>query len=83
MPLYEFESDDGQVIERLVSPGATGIVVDGKNFVRVVASTFGISGFATEPTQSDEIKRDCYKAECAGTFRSAYSKNQLRKVWGI
>ena len=87
MPLYLFSSETGEVIEELVPAGTNDIEVDGNKYSRCLEPVgFAMTGVARGlPSQTEQVKQGYYKLECekGGQFKSAYSKKQIKKAWGI
>ena len=78
MPLFDFKNrETGEVREIQSSPDESGtwLKLD-------VQPGFAIGGQRSFPTQAETIKRGYYKQEQAG-WRSEYSKNKVKKAWGL
>ena len=86
MPMIEFVGPSGDVIEQFHHTPVGKVVINGTVYKKapIPSHAFGMHGFAREMAQEDEVKRDCYKNEQSGErWTCKYSKNQIRKVWGI
>ena len=84
MPLFDFENrETGEVREIQSSPDLDNFS-DGTGtwFKLGVQSGFAIGGHRRLPTQAESIKRGYYKQEQAG-WRSEYSKNKVKRAWGL
>ena len=89
MPIYTFESKDGDFIEKLVPIGTKRIVEGGKNYTRSTAPEgFAFTGSAVGiPSQADQVKDGYYKLEQekGSRFleRSQFTTKQIKKAWGF
>lgn len=84
MPLYEFRN--GRTIQEFrVSSGTTEIEFGGRKWERLPVHRFAMSGIHKESTMAQEVKKAAYNIEqrCGSRFPSMFSKNTIRKVWGI
>jgi hypothetical protein len=84
MPLFDFENrETGEVREINSSPDLDNFS-DGSGtwFKLDVQPGFAIGGQQRLPTQAETIKRGYYKQEQAG-WRSEYSKNKVKRAWGL
>jgi hypothetical protein len=87
MPLYTFKSESGEVIEKVVPVGTSHLDMAGEKFSRTsepprVSYTGRAVGM---PSQVEQVRGGYYKLECEhGTrFRSNFSKQTIKKAWGI
>jgi len=87
MPIYQFKSEGGEVIEEVVPVGTKDIIFDGEKYFRCLEPTgFAFTGNSTGmPSQTEQVRRGYYKLETEGGsgFKSSYSKKQIKKAWGI
>jgi hypothetical protein len=87
MPLYTFESESGEVIEKVVPVGTSHLEVAGEKFSRKTEpARFAYTGNASGmPSQTEQVKDGYYKLECShgSRFKSSYSKKTIKKAWGI
>lgn len=84
MPLYEFRN--GRAIQEFRVPSGTNeIEFGGRKWERLPVHRFAMSGIHRESTMADEVKKTAYNIEqrCGSRFPSMFSKNTIRKVWGI
>lgn len=84
MPLYEFRN--GRTIQEFRVPcGTTEIEFGGRKWERLPVHRFAMSGIHKESTMAQEVKKAAYNIEqrCGSRFPSMFSKNTIRKVWGI
>jgi len=84
MPLYEFRN--GRTIQEFRVPaGTTELEFGGRKWERLPVHRFAMSGVHKEPTMAQEVKRTAYAIEqrCGSRFPTAFSKNTIRKAWGI
>ena len=84
MPLVEFKNrETGEVKEILTSPSLDNFNDGTGTWLKLdVQPGFAIGGQRTLPTQAETIKRGYYKQEQAG-WRSEYSKNKVKRAWGL
>ena len=84
MPLLEFKNrETGEVKEVLTSPSLDNFNDGTGTWDKLeVPTSFAIGGRQSVPTQAQMIKRGYYKQEQAG-WRSEYSKNKVKKAWGL
>ena len=89
MPLYTFENNEGDTIERLVPLGRATVSVDGVVYLRsCTPQGFAMTGVAVGlPPQKDQVKDGYYKLECSEGSRflkkSTFSTKQIKKAWGF
>ena len=89
MPLYTFENNAGDTIERLVPLGRETVTVDGVVYLRsCTPQGFAMTGVAVGlPPQKDQVKDGYYKLECSEGSRflkkSTFSTKQIKKAWGF
>jgi len=85
MPLYVFTNKSGDTIERVVPRGTNAVKENGEEFTRDIIAGFGVSGIASDPNDyTAQIKAGYHALENQGSaWKSGYSKNQVRKIWGI
>ena len=89
MPTYDFKSDDGQRIERLVSLGTEELIEEGVTYKRVPnLEGFAFTGRAVGgPPQKEQVKGGYYKLEQEKGSRflkqSLFTTKQIKKAWGI
>ena len=86
MPIIEFVGPNGDRIEQFHHTRVGEVVINGTVYKKaeVPSKAFGMHGFAREMTQEDEVKRDCRTQELSGEpWRCSFTKNQIKKVWGI
>lgn len=83
MPIYEFIAPNGDTVEAVVPMGTNRIKRDGVCYEKAQCpQAISITGRMAAPTTSDLMK-DGYKREEDRGWRSRYSKNQVKKAWGI
>ena len=84
MPLFDFENrETGEVREIQSSPDLDNFKDESGIWLKLdVQPGFAIGGQRTLPTQAESIKRGYYKQEQSG-WRSEYSKNKVKRAWGI
>jgi len=85
MPMIEFEGPDGDRIEQFHHLPVGEVVVNGVVYKKApIPSSIMFNLGAQEMTQEQMVKRDCYKREQSGVpWKCEFSKNKIRKVWGI
>ena len=86
MPLVEFKNrETGEVKEILTSPRLDNFKDGEGTWERLeVPTSFAIGGQQSVPTQVETIKRGYHKQENSKRgWRSAYSKNKVKKAWGL
>tara|TARA_R110000824_G_scaffold29442_2_gene97953 strand:+ start:1946 stop:2209 length:264 start_codon:yes stop_codon:yes gene_type:complete len=87
MPLYTFESESGEVVEKLVPTGTDALLIEGVKFSRTSSpQSFAYTGNAVGMlSQKEQVKDGYYKLECSqgSRFKSSYSKETIKKTWGI
>ena len=89
MPTYDFKSDDGQTIERLVALGTEKLTEGGVTYRKVPnLRGFAFTGRAVGvPPQKDQVKDGYYKLEQEKGSRflrkSLFTTKQIKKAWGI
>ena len=83
MPLYEFESKGGEVIEALAEPEQRVIEKGGKKYYRRSVQRISIVGKATPPGMAKEILEFYKKKEEkeGARFYSRFSKETIKKAW--
>jgi len=83
MPLYEFESKDGEVIEALAEPEQRVIEKDGKKYYRRSVQRISIVGKAAPPGMAKEILEFYKKKEEkeGARFYSRFSKETIKRAW--
>lgn len=84
MPIYSF-TDGKQTVDRIVPRGTETVEVNGGRWRRVPVSRIAVTGIARPKELKDEVKRGYYAQENrhGSRFASAYSKDRIRKIWGI
>lgn len=83
MPIYEFTAPNGDTVEALVSMGTETIERDGVCYSKAHRpQVISVTGRMKAPSTADLMK-DGYKREEDKGWRSRYSKNQVKKAWGI
>ena len=89
MPLYTFENNEGDTIERLVPVGRETVTVDGVVYLKsCTPQGFAMTGVAVGlPPQKDQVKDGYYQLECSEGARflkkSTFSTKQIKKAWGF
>lgn len=86
MPLYEFTRPDGMKVEALAPSGCLSLVIDGQQCHRdLTPQRTSIHGMRPDPhRQEEQIRRGYYRQEQkGGPWRSKFSKNQIRRTWGL
>ena len=86
MPLYTFINGKGETREELVSHNTKSVTRDGEIWFRGAVERVGVVGTPREPDdQATSIRKGYYEAECQGgsRFKSSYTKNQIKKIWGF
>jgi len=84
MPIYTFIAGDGETLEEVAPMGTRDIRRNGKLFVRGRLPTSVSIGNGLATNLADKMKRGYYREECTGSsFRSGYSKKQIKQAWGI
>ena len=89
MPIYDFKSDDGKIIEKIVSLGTDEVTEDGVTYRRVTQPQgFAFTGRAVGiPSQKDQVKDGYHKLEQKDGSRflrkSPFTTKQIKKAWGI
>jgi len=89
MPLYTFENNEGDTIERLVPLGREAVTVDGVVYLKsCTPQGFAMTGVAVGlPPQKDQVKAGYHKLECDEGSRflekSTFSTKQIKKAWGF
>ena len=87
MPLYTFENNEGDTIERLVPVGRETVSVDGVTYLKsCTPQGFAMTGVAVGlPPQKDQVKDGYYQLECNEGSRfmkkSLFSTKQIKKAW--
>ena len=87
MPLYTFENNEGQTIERLVPRGRETVEVDGVVYLKsCTPQGFAMMGKAVGlPPQKEQGRDGYYKLECEEGSRflkkSLFSTKQIKKAW--
>ena len=86
MPLVEFMSHEtGEIKEFLVSSGLDNFSDGDGTWVKLaVPTSFAIGGVLQAPSQKTMMKNGYYKQENSKKgWRSSYSKQKIKKVWGL
>ena len=86
MPLYIFENGKGGTREELVNSCIKSFKDDGETWERAQVQQVAMVGTPLKPDdQAASIRKGYYQAECQGgsRFKSSYSKNQIKKIWGF
>ena len=87
MPLYTFESESGDTLEKVVPVGTTRLDIAGKSYVRSGSpSRFAFTGSSSGmPSQEEQVRAGYHKLEReqGSRFKSQFSKKQIKKAWGI
>lgn len=81
MPLHEYVTADGRIVEILQGAKATKVPSSWKRIISAVSFS---TGSVKEQGMSEKVKAGYYKRECEGgsRFASKYSKNQIKTAWG-
>lgn len=83
MPLIEYISSSGEVIELLVQhPVPETVTINGTKYRRRL-SRFNVNGQAKPPSAADDIIKFYYQKELqeGARFRSACTKDEIKKAW--
>ena len=86
MPLFDFENrETGEVREIRSSPDLDNFKDGTGTWERLeVQTSFAIGGRQSVPTQAQMIKRGYHKQENSKRgWRSEYSKNKVKRAWGL
>tara|TARA_R110000824_G_scaffold144079_3_gene311900 strand:- start:3722 stop:4006 length:285 start_codon:yes stop_codon:yes gene_type:complete len=83
MPIYTFIAGDGETLEEIAPMGTRDIRRNGKLFVRGRLPASVSIGNKLSRNLVDKVKRGYYQQECGGSFRSGYTKKQIKQAWGI
>ena len=89
MPLYTFESESGEVVEKIVPVGISHLDIGGEKFSgQPEPVRFAYTGRAVgSPSQKEQVKDGYHKMECEHGSRflkdSTFSLKQIKKAWGI
>ena len=89
MPLYIFESKDGDFIEKLVPIGTKQTTEGGKTYARSAAPEgFAFTGNAVGiPSQAEQVKDGYHQLEQRHGSRflrkSQFSTKQIKNAWGF
>jgi len=86
MPLYIFENSKGDTREELVTSCIKSFKDGGETWERAPVQQVALVGTPLKPDdQATSIRKGYYQAECRGgsRFKSSYTKNQIRKIWGF
>ena len=86
MPLYIFENGKGGTREELVSSCVKSFKDSGETWNRSQVQQVALVGTPLkQDDQATTIRKGYYEAECQGgsRFKSSYSKNQIKKIWGF
>jgi|TARA_B100001540_G_scaffold307333_1_gene320510 hypothetical protein len=86
MPLAEFKNQEtGEVKEILASPDLSNFSDGDGTWVKLaVPTSFAIGGIRQTPSQKEMMKSGYYKQENSKKgWRSSYSKQKIKKVWGL
>lgn len=84
MPVYDFKNKaTGDVKEFILPAGVTVHQDPDGNFWEKVTTPprIAIGGYK-EPPQAQEVRRGYYKVEQQG-WNSKFTKNQVKKAWGL
>ena len=84
MPLFDLENrETGEVREINTSSDLDNFKDESGTWLKLeVQPGFAIGGQQEVPSQSQMIKRGYYKQEQSG-WRSEYSKNKVKRAWGL
>ena len=84
MPLFDFKNrETGEVREIQSSPDLDNFKDESGTWLKLeVQPGFTIGGQCSFPPQAETIQRGYYKQEQAG-WRSEYSKNKVKRAWGL
>ena len=86
MPLFDFKNrETGEVREINASSDLDNFKDESGTWLKLdVQPGFAIGGQQTVPTQAETIKRGYYRQENSKHgWRSGYSKNKVKQVWGL
>ena len=87
MPLYTFESESGEVVEKVVPMGTSRLAIGGEKYSRKTEPVrFAYTGRAVGvASQTEQVKDGYYKLECeqGSRFKSSFSKKTIKQAWGI
>ena len=86
MPLLDYKNrETGEVKEILTSPSLDNFTDEEGTWERLeVPTSFTIVGRQSFPTQAQTMKRGYYRQENSKRgWHSTYSKNKVKRVWGI
>lgn len=84
MPIFEFIADDGEVAEAIVQPNRNQIEINGKKFRKAPIQSFSTPRGLRLPDQKEQVKRGYSRLEDkGGHWPSRYSKNTIKRAWGI
>ena len=89
MPIYDFKSNDGKKLEKLVPLGTDSVTEDGVTYNRVPnLSGFAFTGNAVGvPPQKEQVRDGYHKLEQkegSGFLRkSPFTAKQIKRAWGF
>lgn len=84
MPIFEFIADDGEVAEAITLPSKNVIEINGKRYRKAPVQSFATPRGLKLPDQKEQVKKGYSRLEDKGGYwPSRYSKNTIRKAWGI
>lgn len=81
MPLHEYLTANGRVVEVLHGTEPTKVPDSWKRIISAVSFS---TGSVKEQGMSEKVKAGFYRNECesGSRFRSKYSKKQIKTAWG-
>jgi hypothetical protein len=83
MPFYDYLDHQRNTVSRCVPVAERDKQI---GLQRITVSPFSFPGHAVSPLdQKEGLRQGYYREECkqGSRFRSSYSKNTIRRVWGI
>lgn len=81
MPIREYETEDGEIVEVLQGSQEQAVPAGWK---KIISSGSFSTGSVRERTMGDSIRKGYYKAECqsGSRFKSRFSAKAIKKAWG-
>lgn len=81
MPIREYETEDGEIVEVLHGASEQAVPAGWK---KVISAGSFSTGSVRQETMADSIKKGYYKAECTkgSQFKSRFSAKAIKKAWG-
>ena len=81
MPIREYVTDGGELVEVLQGSGDSSVP---KGWKKLISSASFSTGSVREESLPDKMKKAYYKKECdlGSRFKSSYSKSTVKKAWG-